>query len=384
MAYTQTMLAANTPVKYSLKLVEILYNETIYTKVTNTDYDGEIKNEGDRVRVRTLGKVVLSTYTKGMTLAGQDLAPIFEDLIVDKASYFKFPVDDIDKLQNDINTINEYAALSKQAMQETLDTDVLTYMAQNVHPDSLIGTTYNTGTGVVTTGTGACVGTGTTWTNAMVGSYWQSATGHSTKYIVTSVTSATAAIIADIGTVTGVTSGTYAGGNLILAGGTYSGGAASGTATLTAATPVAVTKANIYSQIVLLRTKLGQKLTPKEGRFLVVNAEFEGILLQAPEFIPAVGVAYEDAVKGARIGRIGGFDVYSSELVPGNNTQGYFFIAGTRDFCAMALQIMKTSISDSSMDPATFTSTVKGLLVWGKKVFAGNRGRGAALRATLA
>ena len=382
MTYTQTMLAANTPIKYSLKLVEILYNETIYTKVTNTNYEGEIRNEGDRVRVRTLGKVVLSTYTKGMALASQDLAPIFEDLIVDKAQYFKFPVDDIDKLQNDVNTINEYAALSKQAMQETLDTDVLTYMAQNVHPDNLIGTTYNTGTAVVTTGTGAAVGTGTTWTNAMVGSYWQSATGHSTRYIVVSVTSSTAAIIADIGTVTGST-GSYSGGNLVLTGGTYSGGAASGVSTLTAATALAVTKGNIYSQIVLLRTRLGQKLTPKEGRFLIVNAEFEGILLQAPEFIPAIGVAYEDAVKGARIGRIGGFDVFSSELVPGNNTQGYFFIAGTKDFCAMALQIMKTSISDSSQDPNSFTSTVKGLLVWGKKVFAGNRGRGAALRATL-
>jgi hypothetical protein len=383
MAYTQTMLAANTPIKYSLKLVEILYNETLYTKITNTNYEGEIKNEGDRVRVRTLGKITLSTYTKGMTLASQDLAPIFEDLIIDKAQYFKFPVDDIDALQNDVNTINEYASESKKGMQEVLDIDILTYMAQNVHADNLIGTTYNTGTGVVTAVTGAVVGTTTVWTNAMVGSYYQAATGHTTKYIVVSVTSGTAAIIADIGTVTGFT-GSYAGGNLVLTGGTYSGGAASGTATLTAATPIAVTKANIYAQIIALRTKLGQKLTPKEGRFLVVNSEFEGALLQAPEFIPAVGVAYEDAVKGARIGRIGGFDVFTSELIPGDNTRGYFFVAGTKDFCAMALQIMKTAILDSSQDPNTFTTTVKGLLVWGKKVFAGNRGRGAVLRATIA
>lgn len=91
-------LAANTPIKYSLKLVELLYNETIYTKVTNTNYEGQIKSEGDRVRVRTLGKLTLSPYTKGTTLVGQELAPTYEDLIIDKQYYFKFEVDDIRNL----------------------------------------------------------------------------------------------------------------------------------------------------------------------------------------------------------------------------------------------------------------------------------------------
>jgi hypothetical protein len=164
----------------------------------------------------------------------------------------------------------------------------------------------------------------------------------------------------------------------------YSGGTITGaTYVINAATATAITKSNIYANIVSLRTKLGQKLTPKEGRFLVVNSEFEGALLQAPEFIPAVGAAYEDAVKGARIGRIAGFDVYNSELVAGNSTTGYWFVAGTKEFCAMALQIMKVSTLSSEQDPTTFTSTVKGLLVWGRKVFQGNRGRGAVLRATI-
>jgi hypothetical protein len=359
-------LAPNTPIKYSLKLVEILYNETIYTKVTNTNYEGEIKNEGDRVRVRTLGKIALSDYTKGMTLVAQDLNPTMEDLIVDQAKYFKFAVDDIDALQNDINTINEYAQESKKGMQEVLDTDILTYMSQNVDGDNAIGTAYSTGTVAIAATTGVVTGTGTTFTAAMVGGYFK-ATGHTSYYRVTAFSSGTSITIQDLGT-TGYTGGVISGGTAY---------------TIRAATAVAVTKANIYSQIVALRTALGKKLTPKDGRFLIVNAEFEGILLQAPEFIPAVGAAYEDAVKGAKIGRIGGFDVYSSELVPGNNTTGFWFIAGTKDYCAMALQIMKTAILDSNQDPTTFTSTVKGLLVWGRKVFNGNRGRGAVLRATL-
>lgn len=98
MGYTQTMLVANTPIKFSLKLVKLIYNETIYPLITNTDYEGEIKNEGDRVRIRTAGKISLSTYTKGLALVTQDLAPTSEDLIIDQAKYFKFVVDDIKSL----------------------------------------------------------------------------------------------------------------------------------------------------------------------------------------------------------------------------------------------------------------------------------------------
>lgn len=359
-------LSANTPIKFSLKLIELLYNETVYPKITNTNYEGEIRNEGDRVRVRTLGKLTLSAYTKGTTLVAQDLTPTSEDLIIDQQYYFKFIVDDIDKLQNDVDTINEYAATSKKDMQALIDTDVLTYMRKNVDGDNALGTAYSTGTVAVTTGTGAVVGSGTNFTAGMVGGYFK-ATGHSTYYLVTAYTSSTQITITDLDGVG------------------YSGGAigAGATYTINAATPVQVTKSNIYEKIVDLRTALSKKLTPTDGRFLVVNADFESRLLQAPEFIPAVGVAYDDVVKGARIGMIGGFNVYSSELINGSNTSttGYWYVAGTRDFCAMAMQIMKVNVVSSENDPNSFVSTVKGLLVWGRRVFEGTRGRGAVLRA---
>ncbi len=359
-------LSANTPIKFSLKLVELLYNETVYTKITNTKYEGEIRNEGDKVRVRTLGKLTLSDYAKGTTLVAQDLTPTSEDLEIDQMKYFKFVVDDVDKLQNDIDTINEYAQTSKRDMQETLDTNILSYMRKNVDGDNAVGTDYSTGTVAVAATTGVVTGSGTTFTAGMVGGYFK-ATGEDNYYLVTAYSSATEITVTD------------------LDGSGYSGGAVSaGTAyEIKAATPVALTKSTIYSKIVDLRTALSQKLTPSEGRFLVVNSAFEGILLQAPEFIPAVDKAYDDAVKGARIGKIGGFEVYCSELLDGNNTTGYWAIAGTKDYCAMAMQIMKVNVVPSASDPNSFESTVKGLLVWGRKVFDGNRGRGSVLRFTV-
>jgi hypothetical protein len=359
-------LAAFTPIKFSLKTVELLYNDTLYPFITNTKYEGEIKDAGDKVRVRTAAKITLSAYTKGMALVKQDLNPTSEDLEIDQLQYFSFGVDDVDKIQNDIDAIEEYAMNTKRDMAQLIDTDILLYGRKNVHGDNAIGTDYSTGTVTVTTGTGAVTGSGTTFTAAMVGGYFKAA-GHTKHYLVTAYSSATAITITDVG------------------GTTYTGGAigAGATYTIKAATHLSITKSNIYQYLVAVRTALGQRLAPKEGRWIVMNSQAEGVLLQAPEFIPAVQSAYNNVVEKGLIGSIAGFKVYTSELVSGDNTTGYWFLAGTKDFMAFAAQITKTSVVPSEADPNSFVSTCKGLLVYGRKVFEGTRAKGAVLRAVL-
>lgn len=359
-------LAAFTPIKYSLKLVELLYNDTIYTSITNTDYEGQIKDAGDRVRVRTAAKITLSPYTKGMALVKQDLNPTSEDLIIDQQHYFSFGVDDVDKIQNDIDAINEYAMNTKRDMAELIDTDLLTYGRKNVNHANMIGTEYATGTAAVAATTGVVTGTGTTWTAAMVGGIFKH-NASSQSFLVVSRASNTSITIKDLDGVA------YTGG--VLADGAYS---------IAGATAVALTKSNVYQYIVALRTALGKSLAHKKDRFLVVNSQFEGLLLQAPEFIPAVQTAYNDVVKNGLIGKIAGFEVYTSELVSGDNTTGYWFLAGNKSFMSFAAQIMKTAVVPSEADPNSFVSTCKGLLVYGRKVFEGTRAHGAVLRATLA
>ena len=360
-------LGAFTPVKFSLKLVEVLYNETIYRMVTNTKYEGEIKASGDTVTVRTAGRINLSAYTKGMNLDTQDLNPTQEDLKIDQQFYFKFVVDDVDKIQNDIDAMTEYAQNAKSNMEELLDSDILTYARKNIKGENVLGTSYSTGTVAVAATTGAVTGTSTVVSADMVGGYFK-AVGHTTFYLVTARASNTSFTITDL-------SGTGYTGGAISAGASYE---------IKAATAVSLTKANVYSYMVELDTKMTQALTPKADRFIVVNAAFEGILRQAPEFIPAVETAYNEVVKNGRIGKIANLNVYCSELVNGDNTNGYWFWAGTKEYLAFAAQIMETAVVPSNLDPNSFVSTCKGLLVWGRKVFEGNRGRASVIRATIA
>jgi hypothetical protein len=364
------VMAAFTPIKFSLKLVELLYNDTLYPSITNTQYEGMIKDSGDRVRVRTAGKLTLSTYTKGMQLVKQELTPTSEDLLIDQQKYFSFGVDDIDKIQNDINAITEYASSAKMDMSTLIDTDILAYGVKSVYYSNAIGTNYSTGTVSVAATTGVVTGNGTTFTAAMVGGIIKMS-GFTNGYYVSAYSSATSITIVDQGSVGDATPA-------------YTGGAsASATYVIYGATHIAATKSTIYKNLVDTHTAMSANLCPRENRFIVVNAAVEGIIRQAPEFIPAVQSAYNGVVEKGLLGTIAGFKVYFSELVAGNNTTGYFLLAGNKNYLAFAAQIMKTSVVPSEADPDSFISTCKGLLVYGRKVFAGNRALGAFLRVVV-
>lgn len=365
------VMAAFTPIKYSLKLVELLYNDTLYPSITNTKYEGMIKDSGDRVRVRTAGKINLSAYTKGMQLVKQELTPTSEDLIIDQQQYFSFGVDDVDKIQNDISAITEYASNTKRDMSTLIDTNLLAYGPKSVFYSNAVGTNYSTGTVSVAVTTGVVTGNGTTFTSAMVGGIIKFS-GLAAGYYVSAFTSTTSITVVDQGDLS-----TYTGGAWGLTPGQ------NGTYVIYAATHIAATKSTIYKNLVDTHTAMSANLCPRENRFIVVNAAVEGIIRQAPEFIPAVQSSYNQVVEKGLLGSISGFKVYFSELVAGNNTTGYFCLAGTTDFMAFAAQIMKTSVVPSEADPDSFISTCKGLLVFGRKVFAGNRYLGAFVRVVV-
>src|SRR5471032_1856973 len=50
------------PEIWSGKLVEKFYASTVLAAISNTDYEGEIKNKGDRVRIPTNPTISIHTY----------------------------------------------------------------------------------------------------------------------------------------------------------------------------------------------------------------------------------------------------------------------------------------------------------------------------------
>lgn len=68
--------------------------------IINTDYEGDIAQAGDTVKITTLGDVTVSDYTKDSDIAAPEtLTDAQLTLLIDQQKYFNFQVDDVDKRQ---------------------------------------------------------------------------------------------------------------------------------------------------------------------------------------------------------------------------------------------------------------------------------------------
>ena len=91
-----------TPEIWSAMMLESLKKELVYGQpgVVNRDYEGEIRNMGDTVRIRSIGRPTIANYVKGSTtITPEQLTDAQRSLLINQAKYFAFEVDDIDAAQ---------------------------------------------------------------------------------------------------------------------------------------------------------------------------------------------------------------------------------------------------------------------------------------------
>jgi hypothetical protein len=68
--------------------------------VTNRDYEGDIAQKGDTVRIGGIGDITIKPYTKNTDIDDpEELDDDMTSLVIDQADYFNFQVDDIDARQ---------------------------------------------------------------------------------------------------------------------------------------------------------------------------------------------------------------------------------------------------------------------------------------------
>lgn len=88
------------PEIWSALLLVALRKALVYSVFTNRDYEGEIAEAGDTVRITSLGRPTIQNYIPGTTvIAPETVADSQRTLVVDQSKYFAFQVDDVDKRQ---------------------------------------------------------------------------------------------------------------------------------------------------------------------------------------------------------------------------------------------------------------------------------------------
>lgn len=82
---------------------------------------------GDSVTIRTTPNITIANYTKGMTLPTEAPLPGTVNLNIDQAKFFNFITDDVDKLQMDLDFINDWTRDAAEQMKIVMDTEMLAY-----------------------------------------------------------------------------------------------------------------------------------------------------------------------------------------------------------------------------------------------------------------
>ncbi len=113
------------PDVWSMKLQVKFYAATVLHSICNTDWEGEISDKGSAVFIRVVPTVVIDDYVINQDLVYQDLSDEKLELDIDKAKYFAFKVDDIDRAQADIKIISATTKDAGEQMKIKVDTDVL-------------------------------------------------------------------------------------------------------------------------------------------------------------------------------------------------------------------------------------------------------------------
>lgn len=129
--------------------------------------------------------------------------------------------------------------------------------------------------------------------------------------------------------------------------------------------PITLTKDNIYFYTTELGRLMDDDNVPAEGRHLVVDPRRKALYLNSPEFVRATGLG-DRVVQNGVIGECGGFQIHVSTNL--NSTSGNRpLLALTKDLISYADQMNKVEHVRPSNQ---FVDKVKGLYVYGSKIFA--------------
>ena len=111
------------PEVFSKLLQAKFYKTSVLPAISNTDYEGEISQMGDKVVIRTTPAVTINDYSG--TITTQELTTSKVELLIDKAKYYSFLGDDILKAQSDIDLVTNATNEAAESMRVAVETDVL-------------------------------------------------------------------------------------------------------------------------------------------------------------------------------------------------------------------------------------------------------------------
>lgn len=371
-----------TSIKYQTKALQKFFRRSMYVDVVNSDF--EAQNVEDKKMSKKVDKkfkeFVVTTLTGGgwKPTAGtgaitySKVSEVISRLIVDTFLEIADEIPSVAAFASAVeNPDSEVINQAGNQLYEEMDQAILGFYA-DAGAGNWLGTSYATGTVTVTTGTGAVVGVGTTFTADMEGKPFK-AVGHSKWYRV------------KVGSFVDATHLTIENDSDDLAS-AYDGGTISGAAyEIQAATRAAVVVTSFKWHLDTLSAMLTKQGVPNDGkRWLALPAlAAQPILMSAAATLGSgIGKVYDEVTEKGQIGKISGFNVYflPDEWFTGDNTNGFYCVGGHLSFLTGAFgYIEQVAVIPAEKNPLGHSDLVKGLFGHGEKVADERRKSGVCL-----
>lgn len=112
------------PQIWSARLLENLRKALVYGQagVVNRDYEGEIRQAGDRVHIHNIGPITVFDYTRNQDMpAPEQLSDERRTLVIDQAKAFNFQIDDIDAAQSNPKLMDAAMREAAYALADAAD-----------------------------------------------------------------------------------------------------------------------------------------------------------------------------------------------------------------------------------------------------------------------
>lgn len=122
-----------TPEIWSGKTLVKFYNATVFAEISNTDYEGEIKNAGDTVHIRIIPDITINDYYIGQDLVYERPPTTIIDLLIDKGKSYAMAINDVERMQSDIAYVEKWTDDAGEQLAISIDLGILADVYADVH-----------------------------------------------------------------------------------------------------------------------------------------------------------------------------------------------------------------------------------------------------------
>jgi hypothetical protein len=138
------------PTLWAGAILSWLEKSLVYASCANRNYEGQIKQAGDKVKISEIGDITINSYAKtDITLQTLESAAKF--LEITEQRYFAFIVDDIDNVQMNVDAMDAASRKAAYALRDVADQ----FIASKYTDAGVLANLGTTGTPLTVTSDGA-------------------------------------------------------------------------------------------------------------------------------------------------------------------------------------------------------------------------------------